>query len=77
MNLEEAKENYAKFAKIDKKILMFLGDDEESYYFMYEIKQYFFKIAVSKTNDAYYAMSDTLTRKDIDLYDTWSNRKIA
>lgn len=69
MTIEEAKEKYSNWANIELETLMFLKEDSEAFYFMYKRKYNYFKIAVSKIEDAFYSMSDTLTSYNIEKYD--------
>lgn len=69
MTQEEAKEKYSNWANVDLNILMFLKEDKEAFYFMYKRNHNFFKIAVSKIEDTFFSMSDTLTKNDIEKYE--------
>ena len=69
--LEEAKQDYANFCKINTNILMVLSESNEAYFFVHKKGKYFFKTAVTKKENDFLAMGDTLTKEDIETYEKW------
>lgn len=71
INADEAKKSYADFMKIDEKILMLLSEDDNVFYFLHRKKGTWWKTSVSKNEHNLFRALNSLTEKEIELYDKW------
>ncbi len=69
MTKELAQKKFADWAGISENILMFVTEVKDAFHFMYEKNNMYFKIAIAKTDEAFYSINNTLNMKEINLYD--------
>ena len=69
MTKEDAKKNFADWAKINENILMFVKEVKDAFHFVYSRDNKYFKIAIAKTNEKFYSITNRLTKEEIEEYD--------
>lgn len=69
MTKEDAKKNFAEWAKINENILMFVKEVKDAFHFVYSRDNKYFKIAIAKTNEKFYSITNSLTKEEIEEYD--------
>ena len=57
MTKEDAKKNFAEWAKINENILMFVKEVKDAFHFVYSRDNKYFKIAIAKTNEKFYSIT--------------------
>lgn len=69
MTKEIAQMKFAEWANISEDILMFVKEVKDSFHFIYRRDNRYFKIAIAKSDDRFYSISNSLSRKEIEKYD--------
>jgi len=69
MTKEDAKKNFAEWAKINENILMFVKEVKDAFHFVYSRDNKYFKIAIAKTDERFYSITNCLTKEEIEQYD--------
>lgn len=69
MTKELAQKKFAEWANINENILMFVKEVKDAFHFIYERNNLYFKIAIAKTDERFYSITNRLTKKEIEAYD--------
>ncbi len=69
MTKELAQKKFADWAKINENILMFVKEVKDAFHFVYSKNNLYFKIAIAKTDERFYSISNSLTKKEIEEYE--------
>lgn len=69
MTKELAQKKFAEWANISENILMFVKEVKDAFHFIYTRNNLYFKIAIAKTDERFYSITNSLTKKEIEEYD--------
>lgn len=69
MTKEIAQKKFAEWADISENILMFVKEVKDAFHFIYSKNNLYFKIAIAKTDERFYSITNSLTKKEIELYE--------
>lgn len=69
MTKELAQKKFAEWANISESLLMFVKEVKDAFHFIYERNNRYFKIAIGKTDERFYSITNSLTKNEIEQYD--------